>query len=153
MTYTIGLENGRKNYSELEPNYRRHYEEMRTRLEADGVTIGPYNPRLDRYFAAFDAGWLLNYVVRFDGAPVGHANVYVTNDMHNGELIAREDVMYVVPEHRNGIGRKLVKFVLADLRERGVKRATMQAVTDQRARHLWRRLGFRDVGEILTYTF
>lgn len=153
MSYSFSIERGDKNYLELENNYRRHYEEMRARLSRDGIDVAPYNPRLKQYFEAFAGGWLINYVVRCDGEPVGHANVYVTNDMHNGEMIASEDVLYVVPEHRNGIGRKLVKFVLSDLAKRGVKRVTVNAVTDLRVAKIWRRMGFKDTAQTMTFTF
>jgi GNAT superfamily N-acetyltransferase len=151
--YDIALERGDLNYHELEPNYRRHYAEMRARLAADGIAIGDYAPRLDEYFRAFAGGWLLNYVVRSDGAPVGHSNVYLTNDMHNGELIAQEDTIYIVPEHRNGIGKALVKHILADLKDRGVKRATISPVTDLRVGKIWKRMGFRDVASLMAYQF
>ena len=153
MTYRIGLERGDLNYPELEENYRRHYAEMTERLRKDGIEVGPYNPRLKEYFNAFSGGWLLNYVARFNGLPVGHCNVYLTNDMHNGDLIAQEDVLYVVPEHRNGLGRKLVKHVLDDLRARGVKRASVLALTDLRVANVWRRMGFKDAAQMMTFTF
>ena len=153
MTYTISLERGDLNYAELEPNYRKHYAEMQARLAKDGVTVGDYNPRLDQYFAAFSGGWLLNYVVRLDGAPVGHSNVYLTNDMHSGELIAQEDTIYILPEHRNGIGKTLVKHILADLKARGVKRAIISPVTDLRVGKIWKRMGFREVASLMSYQF
>lgn len=153
MTYAFALERGDLNYNELEPNYRRHYEEMRERLAADGIEVSPYNPRLEAYFRAFREGWLLNYVVRFDGAPIGHANVYLTNDMHNGDLIAREDMIYIVPEHRKGVGRQLVKHILGDLEKRGVKRVMVSALTDLRVSKLWRRIGFEDLALQMVYQF
>lgn len=153
MTYQISLERGDLNYSELEPNYRRHYAEMQARLKADGIDVGDYNPRLDEYFRAFKGGWLLNYVVRLDGKAVGHSNVYLTNDMHNGELIAQEDTIYILPEHRNGIGKTLVKHILADLKARGVKRVTISPVTDLRVGKIWKRMGFRDVASLMSYQF
>lgn len=153
MTYSIALERGDKNYSELEPNYRKHYAEMKARLQADGVTIGDYKPRLEQYFEAFSGGWLLNYVVRFEGKPVGHSNVYLTQDMHNSDLIAQEDTIYILPEHRNGIGKKLVKHILADLEARGVKRVTISPVTDLRVGKIWQRMGFKPVAELMTYQF
>lgn len=143
MTYEIGLERGDENWFELEPNYRAHYAETKARLKSDGLSIGDYAPRLEQYFQYFREGWLLNYVARHDGKPVGHANVYVTNDMHNGERIAVEDMIYVVPEHRNGLGKKITRFVLDDLKQRGVKRAMISARTDWRAEKLWQRMGFR----------
>lgn len=153
MTYQISLERGDLNYSELEPNYRRHYAEMQARLKADGIDVGDYNPRLDEYFRAFKGGWLLNYVVRLDGKAVGHSNVYLTNDMHNGELIAQEDTIYILPEHRNGIGKTLVKHILADLEARGVKRVMISPVTDLRVGKIWKRMGFREVASLMSYQF
>jgi len=153
MPYQIGLERGDLNYAELEPNYRRHYAEMRARLSADGVEIGDYRPRLDQYFEAFKGGWLLNYVVRCEGRAVGHSNVYLTNDMHNGELIAQEDTIYILPEHRNGIGKTLVKHILSDLKQRGVKRVMISPVTDLRVGKIWKRMGFREVASLMSYQF
>lgn len=151
MSYSIALERGDENYAELEPNYRRHYEEMAERLTRDGFTVSPYKPRLDAYFQSFRTGHLLNYVARHNGQAVGHANIYITNDMHNGDLIAMEDVLYVVPEHRNGTGKLLVKAVLQDLKARGVLRAHVSALTDLRVAKLWRRMGFRDLATQMIY--
>lgn len=153
MTYSIALERGDLNYREVEPLYRRHYAEMRERLARDGVPIGEYAPRLDRYFTAFAGGWLLNFVVRLNGAVVGYSNVWLTNDMHNGEFIAKEDTIYIHPDHRNGTGKRLVRHILDDLKSRGVKRATISPVTDLRVGKIWRRMGFRDTAALMTYSF
>lgn len=126
---------------------------MQARLEADGIPIGDYNPRLKQYFEAMDGGWLLTFVVRSDGQAVGYSNVWLTQDMHNSELIGMEDTIYILPEHRNGIGKKLVKFILADLKGRGVKRAVITPVTDLRVAVIWKRMGFRPTAEVLTYVF
>lgn len=151
--YTFHIERGDVNYSEIEPLYRQHYGEMRDRLARDGVNISPYNPQLDRYFSAFKGGWLINYVVRKDGAAVGYSNVYLTPDMHNGDLIGSEDTIYITPEHRCGVGRDLVKSIMDDLRRRGAKRVYISPVTDLRVGKIWRRMGFKDVANHMIYTF
>jgi GNAT superfamily N-acetyltransferase len=154
LQYRIELERGDLNYAELEPLYRRHYGEMKSRLEKDGFRIGEYKPRFDVYFPAFAGGWLLNFVARTEaGEPVGYANVYLTSDMHNGDSIATEDTVYVLPQHRNGLGSKIVKFALEELRSRGVKRVTVNPVTDLRVAKVWRRMGFREVAVTMTYEF
>lgn len=145
--------NGREWHSALEPLYRKHYGEMQSRLERDGHKIGDYNPRLDEYFSAMDRGDLLTFIVLENGTLVGYSNVWLTNDMHNGELIAQEDTIYVLPEFRNGVGRKLVKFIMADLESRGVKRVTISPVTDLRVGKIWQRMGFKPVAELMTYHF
>lgn len=151
--YTYAVENGAENFVELQPLYRQHYNEMRARLAKEGIDIAPFHMRLDMYLSYWRAGNLVNYTCRKGGEVVGYANMYVTNDMHNGEPIAQEDALYMLPEHRNGAGRRLAKFVIEDLKERGMKRLNVSAVTDVRADQLWKRMGFKPTAQLMTYTF
>lgn len=153
MTYQFCIENGAENYPEIEPLYRLHYSEMQDRLAGQGVVVADYNPRLDLYFQSWRSGHLVNYIIRHEGSAVGYGNVYITADMHNGEPIAQEDTVFVTKAHRNGVGKKLVQFVLADLKSRGVKRLNVMAMTDLRVEKLWRRMGFRPVAQAMTYKF
>lgn len=154
MKYVITLESFANSYSDLEPLYRMHYQEMADRLEREcGIAISPYNPRLDRYAEASHNGGLLTFVVRTEGRAVGYANVYITNDMHNQDLISREDTVFIAPEHRNGIGKELVKVVLQELKRMGVKRLIVSAMTDLRVAKLWKRMGFKESAVQMTYTF
>jgi hypothetical protein len=73
------------------------------------LSIHRINPRWDEYFKAGDSGYLLTFILRFDEKAVGCSNIYLTHDMHNSDLIAQEDTIYVLPEHRNGIGKKICK--------------------------------------------
>jgi len=153
MNYTFHIGKHRETFSELEPLYYQHYQEMLERLTKDGIPYSPYNPRWDQYWKASDEGWLLTFIIRHEGKAVGCSNVYVTNDMHNGDLIAQEDTIYVVPEHRNGVGKQLVKFILNELKERGVKRVNVAALTDLRVAKLWKRMGFKESAIQMVYTF
>jgi GNAT superfamily N-acetyltransferase len=153
MNYTFHIGRHRETFSELEPLYYQHYQEMLERLTKDGIPYSPYNPRWDQYWKASDEGWLLTFIIRHEGKAVGCSNVYVTNDMHNGDLIAQEDTIYVVPEHRNGVGKQLVKFILNELKERGVKRVNVAALTDLRVAKLWKRMGFKESAIQMVYTF
>ena len=153
MSYTIGLEGFDASYPELETLYRERYQEMCDRLAVDGIEMSPYNPRLDEYSRASVGGWLLTIVARHDGKAVGYCNVYVTQDMHNRDLIAQEDTIFVTKAHRNGLGKNLVKFGLAELKSRGVKRLHVSAMTDLRVAKLWERMGFKHAAHQMTYTF
>jgi L-amino acid N-acyltransferase YncA len=73
--------------------------------------------------------------------------------MHNSDLIAREDTIYVLPEHRNGIGKKLVKVILEELKHRNVKRLHVSAMTDLRVAKLWSRMGFKESSTQMIYKF
>ncbi len=150
---TIAIEDGHANWYEIEPLYKMHYGEMEKRRIEQNINISPYNPRLDQYFKAFDEGWLLNFVVRKDGEAIAYSNVYVTNDMHNQDKIGQEDAIFVHPDHRGRIGRQLTKFVLAELKKRGVIRATISTAIDLRQSAIWRRLGFSDTATVMTYSF
>jgi len=153
VNYTMTVEKFTDTYRELEPLYRQHYKEMTDRLGEAGIHYSPYNPRLQEYGKASDGGWLLTFVLRLDGVACGYINVYVTNDMHNNDLIAQEDTVFVVKEHRNGVGRKLVKFGIEELRSRGVKRLNVSAMTDLRVAKLWKRMGFKEAATQMTYQF
>lgn len=151
--YTYHLEKWHENWQELEPIYRQHYADMTERLAKQGIHYSPFNWRLDEYLRASNGGWLLSYVARLEGKAVGYCSVYITNDMHNRDLIAQEDALYVLKEHRSGIGKKLVEFGLNDLRNRGVKRLNVNAMTDLRVAKLWERMGFKHTCHSMTYTF
>lgn len=149
----MAIENLAEIYQELEPICLEHYAEMSARLAQEGVEVSAYNPRLDQYFEAGNGGWLLTFVLRFEGKIVGYSNIYLTNDMHNRDFIAQEDVLFVTKTHRNGIGRTFTKFGLAELKKRGVKRFSVSALTDLRVAHLWKRMGFKEVATQMMYVF
>lgn len=151
--YVLSRERYADTLPELEPIYRAHYGEMKSRLAADGMPIGDFAPRYDKYSEACDNGWLFHFVLRLSGVAVGYGNVYVSHDMHNGELIAREDAIYVVPEHRKGVGKAATQQVMAYLRGMGVKRLHVTAMTDLRVAKLWERMGFRHTAHAMTYFF
>lgn len=147
------VENAEENCPELFPLYAEHYREMQENQLANGVELPPFNPRLSAYFKAAREGYLINFVVRKDGEPVGYANIYMTDDMHNQDRIAKEDTIFVTKAHRNGIGVKLMKFILAEMKARGCKRGHVTAATDPRVVKLWKRLGFKEAGMAMTYVF
>lgn len=151
--YTIHLVNGEEWHYALDPLYRQHFAEMKARLTADGTPIGDYNPRLDQYFASMARGDLLTFIVLENETVIGYSNMYLTNDMHTGELISMEDTIYILPDHRNGIGKRLAKFILEHMRGLGVKRITITPVTDLRVGKIWQRMGFKPVAQVMTYNF
>jgi len=153
MKYEITIENIEQTYDELEPLYRQHYSEMVDRMMDAGVVLSPYNPRLDEYFKAGNLGYLLTFVLRYKGQAVGYCNIYLTNDMHNQDLISTEDTIYVVPEHRRGAGRLLSQRVHDELRSREVKRLSVTTSTDLRVKSWLERQGYKHTAHHMTITF
>lgn len=152
--YRINLEKFGEAYADIEPLCRRHYEEMRERLASEGMHYPDYNPRLNAYKAANEAGELVLFVVRTaDGEAVGHSSIWIAYDMHNGELISQEDTIYIRPDHRKGIGRTLTRVILGYLKMRGVKRANVTTMTDLRVSKMCARLGFKHTAHAMTLFF
>ncbi len=151
--YTMAVEDFTATYAEIEPLYREHYAEMCVRLASNGQVCSPYNPRLDEYRKAAAGGYLVTIILRCGGNAVGYINVYVTNDMHNHDRIAQEDTVFVTKMHRRGIGKRLVRFGLEELRKRGVRRLTVSSMTDLRMEKLWFRLGFKRLAVQMVYQF
>ena len=73
--------------------------------------------------------------------------------MHNGEKIAQEDTIYIVPEHRNGTGKSLMKFIHSELKDRGVKRLNITTATDLRVGKLLGRIGYAQTAQAMTLVF
>jgi ribosomal protein S18 acetylase RimI-like enzyme len=151
--YVFGMENAEETCEEFFQLYTLHYNEMRLKLEIEGVKIPPFKPRLEAYYQGARTGNLLHFTVRHEGQAVGYCNCWLTLDAHNSQLIAREDTVYIFPGHRNGVGAKLVMFGLAELKRRGVKRLHVHAATDPRVVKLWERQGFKPVGMAMMYVF
>ncbi|TPJ55012.1 GNAT family N-acetyltransferase, partial [Mesorhizobium sp. B2-6-7] len=129
--YTISKESFVAAWPEIEPLARMHFEETRARFATEGMPMGAFNPRLDVYKKADEGEYLHTFVVRTEtGQAVGHSTVYIQTDMHNRELIGKEDTIYIHPDHRNGVGRRLTKHILLLLKSQGVFRATIDARTD-----------------------
>ncbi|AZO47105.1 MAG: GNAT family N-acetyltransferase [Mesorhizobium sp.] len=148
MSYDIAIENFNEAWPELEPLCRRHYGEMQARMAAEGMTIGDFKPRLNVYGTA---SHLLCFVVRIEGEAVGYAFIWLTQDMHNSEPIAMEDTIYMRPDHRNGIGRRFTKQILAELKARGCVRAHVTIATDLRVAKMCERVGFKRSAIAMTY--
>ncbi|RUW70005.1 N-acetyltransferase [Mesorhizobium sp. M4B.F.Ca.ET.215.01.1.1] len=148
MSYDIAIENFNEAWPELEPLSRRHYGEMQARMAAEGMTIGEFKPRLNVYGSA---SHLLCFVVRNEGEAVGYAFIWITQDMHNSEHIAMEDTIYMRPDHRNGIGRRFTRHILAELKARGCVRAHVTIATDLRVAKMCERVGFKRSAIAMTY--
>lgn len=152
--YEITLEKFAPTYREMVGLYQKHYSEMCERLESVGIKCSPYNPRLEQYAKASDEGWMLLFIVRHKGVACGHCNIYLTNDMHNSDLIAQEDTIYIDKSHRGrGIGIHLIKTVHNELKSRGVKRLNITTGTDLKVAKLLERMGYKHSAHAMTLTF
>lgn len=140
-----------ESYKDLEPLYRQHYKEMQDRFEKEGIKLADFNPQLSIYCSYSRVGLLINFVIRAVETVVGYCNVYVTCDMHNGEKIATEDTIYIIPSHRGrDAGRLLVEFVHQHLRQLGVKRLNVTTSTDLKVANWLVKRGYQHTAHCMT---
>lgn len=153
MSYTVRQVRLLSELARIYPLWERHYGEMEARMRKDGLPVSPFAPRTEQYIRSNEEGWLLVFILEHGGEAVGYAQGYVTQDMHNGDWIAQEDAIYVVPEHRNGAGRILLEAVHDELRRRGVRRLNITTGTDLRASKWFQRRGYKHVAHCMSITF
>lgn len=153
MSYKVRQVRLLEELGRIYPLWERHYGEMEARMQADNLPVSPFAPRTEQYVRSNEEGWLLAFLLEHGKEAVGYAQGYVTNDMHNGDLIAQEDAIYVVPEHRFGAGRILLDAVHAELRKRGVKRLNITTGTDLRASKWFERRGYKHIAHCMSITF
>ena len=100
-----------------------------------------------RYFCSqISSGNADFWTVENDGELIGELyaflNIEEDRDFADGETTAYLCAFRVRPEYRGrGIGTRLMETVLADLKERGFRRATI-GVDEERNERMYRRMGF-----------
>lgn len=142
--YFIKVESYKNTYKELKILYKQCYDELVEISKKDGRIYAEYNPWLSSYNSSDEANAIVLYVVREGGQAIGYCLMYLTQDTRNQELITYEDSIYILPEHRNGIGKLLGKGIVKDMRNRGVKRIVLSAINDSIV-NMWKRIGFTPI--------
>ena len=144
MDYTISLEDYNDTLQELMPMYRRAYEEMLGFIP-EGLKRQGFDPWIEAYTLSNVEKTLLLFVVRKEGVAVGYCLMFITRDLKDNTLMAYEDYIYLEPGHRNGLGKYLAKFIIAELNARGIKRITVSVLKGTGLELVWSRLGFKVV--------
>jgi len=115
--------------------------------ETEAYRHSKFSPRYDLLQQYFERGIAQTWGA-FDGERlVGHITMYVTTSCHTGETIATEDAVYVLPEYRGSVGRKLITTMTADLCKDGVAEIWATTKPGTRVGKLLVKLGWRYVAE------
>jgi len=120
--------------TELMPLLSQHYKEIA--WKQDKITL---NPNFDHYRILEANGVLRMYIAREDGAVVGYAVFFVTQNLHYQDVKqAQSDVFYVEPSRRGAmVGQKLLRdYAESELKLEGVKVITLHIKCD----HDWHKL-------------
>lgn len=110
----------------------------------------PLEPDTDAYAMLEDAGAMRCYTVRSDGALIGYAVFLVRSNAHyKSSLQAVQDVLFLLPEHRNGkIGVGLIFYSEDRLTEEGVQVVFHHVKTTNNFGKLLTRLEYELVDQI-----
>lgn len=142
--YVIAAEKFADCLEELKPLHERHWAE--TEQYRHGLAL---KPNYEGMLAFERAGQLLQITVRHQGKLVGGIRMFVTSSWHSENMVASEDTLFILPEHRNGaswLAMKLLRYtvscleVLRDARNEEVIEIDANSKLINRADVLMRRL-------------
>jgi hypothetical protein len=127
--------------------FPRHYEELS--LEKGIVPMG-----LDvaKYQEIEDKGMLHVLTARLDGKLIGYYIGIVVTHPHykDAGLMATTDMFYILPEHRNGVGMKLLIHAANTLKARGVIKVFLGTKLKQDHTALLEALGWTATDKVFT---
>lgn len=143
--YVIRVERLADITEEIHPLHLLHWEE--TEKYRDGVPMSAdYRPLVD----AERAGKMLQFVVRRDGALVGNLRMFLFKSNHTGLLSAREDTLFIHPEHRiPWLAMRLMRYAERALRACAVHDYTVDSKLANGSDALMRRI----MGKPVAMTF
>lgn len=96
-------------------------------------------------------GMYAYFTARLGGDLVGQLAAYVQNCPHTGLLMARDNLLYVAPEHRVGVGKALITYAVDVFASIGVRNMECHTAPDNRVQSMIKRLGFKHTAN--RYTF
>jgi hypothetical protein len=101
----------------------------------------PLNPDYERGKRMFLQGQIVQFMVRHEGKAVGHMRLYISRCMHSQALIAHEDTLYILPEHRGlTVGLHFLAYVDAQVCKLNPAEIAFDAKRANRAHVLLERL-------------
>jgi GNAT superfamily N-acetyltransferase len=121
MNYTFAVESLNAILEEIKPLFEKHWEEI-NRMKHLFVL----NPDWDMYDKMEQSDLMVLITVRAEGALVGYAAYTKMHHPHyKNVMIAQNDVVFVLPEHRGQTGRRLIQAAEAALESMGIQCVTM----------------------------
>jgi hypothetical protein len=120
--------------------FKRHYDELS--LEKNRIPLGM---DFSCYQDLEDKGYLHVLTCRKDGILIGYyIAIIIAHHPHYKDSgpMSTTDMFYILPEHRNGCGAKLLLMAEKTLKERGVAKATISVKLKQDHTELLEALGW-----------
>jgi len=91
-------------------------------------------------------GNILIFVGEVDGKVIGYANTWTVYSMWSrGKALTIDDLYIALPYRRNGIGEKMMEYLMDFAKQNRYKRIQLHAeLNNERAHNLYRKLGFKE---------
>lgn len=139
--YTIRVESFRAILGELEPLHRAHW--LETEAHRHGLEL---KPDYEAVIARERAGRAVQFTVRHGNALAGHLLMYLGQSLHTGTLVAEEDALFLLPEHRGGFtAMALLRYAEQTLQALGVREIRANSKVINHADVLMRRMRYQQV--------
>lgn len=145
MSLTVQKEKFEDIMEELPWLFARQYGELV--LDKDGQAA---NADYDRYIGLEKLGVLHCLTARDDKKLVGYFfNMVVYHLHHKGMKMSATDLLYVLPGYRHGtgLGLKLIKAGIKEMKNLGVDKMYITAKKDTRLTKVLQHMGFRGIEE------
>lgn len=134
--YVFQCEPPDKILAELEPLHAAQWAETEKYRHAL-----PRNPNIERGLQYWRDGQLVQFTVRHAGAMAGHMRMYLVPCMHSQALLAHEDTLFIVPEHRASfVGLNFLAYVDQQMTKLGPDEIAFDAKLANKAHVLLERL-------------
>jgi ribosomal protein S18 acetylase RimI-like enzyme len=87
---------------------------------------------------------IMIFVSEVDDEVVGYANTWTDYSIWSrGKILTVDDLYIAAPYRRNGIGEKMMEYLIEFTKQNGYRRVQLHAeLTNDRAHSLYRKLGF-----------
>lgn len=87
---------------------------------------------------------IMIFVSEVDGEVAGYANTWTAYSIWSrGKVLTVDDLYIAAPYRRNGIGEKIMEYLIEFAKQNGYRRVQLHAeLTNERAHSLYRKLGF-----------
>lgn len=145
--YTLQVERMCDVIEEIRPLHFDHWKETEAYRQGQD-----FEPDYAAFCTSEAGGRFLLFTARHAGKLVGNCALYLHRSTHTGQLIATEDTLFVLPAYRRGtgLGRELVKFAHAGLRQVGVREVRVTTKTINLVSKLLERMGYSATATVLT---
>ncbi len=89
---------------------------------------------------------ILIFVGEIDGNVIGYANTWTVYSIWSrGKSLTIDDLYIALPYRKNGIGQKMMEYLMSFAKENGYRRVQLHAeLNNERAHSLYRKLGFSE---------